>query len=56
MTPPRPAANEVWIDGRPLAPVGMSDGPATAGYVGLASYNILGNDIGAQPAQILSTP
>lgn len=32
-----------WVDGRPLQPVDVG---MTPGYVGLASYNLLGNDVG----------
>jgi hypothetical protein len=32
-----------WVDGRPLRPVMVGVAP---GYVGLASYNLLGNDVG----------
>ena len=32
-----------WVDGRPLRPVDVGVAP---GYVGLASYNLLGNDVG----------
>ena len=30
---------KAWVDGRPLAPVHVG---ATAGYLGLATYNLLG--------------
>jgi hypothetical protein len=33
----------IWVDGRPLRPVHVGVSP---GYVGLASYNLLGNDVG----------
>ena len=33
----------VWVDGRPLLPVEVG---LTSGYIGLASYNLLGNDVG----------
>ena len=32
----------VWVDGRPLTPVHVG---AQAGYLGLATYNLLGNDV-----------
>ena len=32
-----------WVDGRPLQPVNVG---VASGYVGLASYNLLGNDVG----------
>ena len=32
----------VWVDGRPLEPVQVG---TAAGYLGLATYNILGNDV-----------
>ena len=42
--------SRVLQDNRPLPPVDLSrGGPPTTGYVGLASYNLLGNDIGVCP-------
>ena len=42
--------SRVLQDNRALPPVDLSrGGPPTTGYVGLASYNLLGNDIGVCP-------
>ena len=50
MSKSRASESRVLQDNRPLPPVDLSrGGPPTTGYVGLASYNLLGNDIGVCP-------